>query len=840
MSGARQSCGTSLRRQRVAESTVLLGGLEINGIDFVEVVDEAAPSEALRQRILEVAFLKAAGVSDAGLPILNPGNFEISGGSRITGIVVEAVELGGAANVLRLTLNRSGDFSPYELRLLATPGADTPPVNMDPRLSCVSFAFKVECPSDFDCKEPESEAPDRPTGPPLDYLVRDYQGFRQLMLDRLAVTVPDWTERNPADLGVMLVEALADAADRASWFQDAVATEAYLGTSRLSQSLRRHARLLGYQPSRGSNARVAVAIEADKNDLSGQAVPKGTRLLTSPIESRVQYPAALKRAAEPFEAMVNAGSIVFETLELLPTLRPARNAMRIHDWGDAACCLAPGATEAWLVRRGAPLGLAVGDCVILEEVIPFGGTKDDYPDPAHRQLVRLTEVETGLRDEVMGENLVRIQWHSDDALAFALNIAGSYEEPGALVRGNVVLADEGRTLDFTADEADWREDEITLRANAQGGVFGDDGPGTSRRVRLGTDALAHARSFDHATARAQPATAFLNSIEPALAQVMLEGAGQVWHAQPDLLSSDRFATNFVVEPREGGGSYARFGDNTLGREPAADTAFKARLRVGGGVRGNVGSDAIRHILLDDGQAIKNLRNPLPATGGSAAETKARTRVSAPHAFKVQRRAVTAQDYVDAAAQHPDVVRAYARRRWTGSWYTITLAVDLINGARVNSVFARDLTRFLEERRLAGHDVKIVDPIFVPLDIVLFVCVKPESYAPAVERELLRVFSARPLGNGKLGYFHPDALQFGEDVALSPIIARAMQVEGVQWIGMANHEGAEIGRFRRTDQPDFDYDDAGAIPIFDGEIARLDNDPSYPDLGTLRFVVEGGR
>ena len=43
----------------------------------------------------------------------------------------------------------------------------------------------------------------------IDYLAKDYASFRQLMLDRLASLVPDWSERNAADVGVMVVELLA-------------------------------------------------------------------------------------------------------------------------------------------------------------------------------------------------------------------------------------------------------------------------------------------------------------------------------------------------------------------------------------------------------------------------------------------------------------------------------------------------------------------------------------------------------------------------------------------------------------------------------------------------------
>ena len=52
--------------------------------------------------------------------------------------------------------------------------------------------------------------------------------------------MPHWKERSPADLMVTLSEALAFRADEIAYFQDAVATEAYLGTARQRVSVRRH------------------------------------------------------------------------------------------------------------------------------------------------------------------------------------------------------------------------------------------------------------------------------------------------------------------------------------------------------------------------------------------------------------------------------------------------------------------------------------------------------------------------------------------------------------------------------------------------------------------------
>ena len=79
------------------------------------------------------------------------------------------------------------------------------------------------------------------------------------MLDRLSSSIPGWTERSPADLQVTLVDLLAYVGDRLSYEQDAVATEAYLGTARRRVSVRRHARLLGYRMHEGCAARAFVA-----------------------------------------------------------------------------------------------------------------------------------------------------------------------------------------------------------------------------------------------------------------------------------------------------------------------------------------------------------------------------------------------------------------------------------------------------------------------------------------------------------------------------------------------------------------------------------------------------
>ena len=97
--------------------------------------------------------------------------------------------------------------------------------------------------------------------PEINYLAKDYASFRQLILDRLALVMPEWHERHVPDLGIALVEVLAYVGDHLSYYQDAVATEAYLDTARQRISVRRHARLVDYVLHEGCNARTWVCVE---------------------------------------------------------------------------------------------------------------------------------------------------------------------------------------------------------------------------------------------------------------------------------------------------------------------------------------------------------------------------------------------------------------------------------------------------------------------------------------------------------------------------------------------------------------------------------------------------
>jgi hypothetical protein len=307
------SCCDRLRRTAVSAHPTL------NGIDFLEVLDSAAPTEADRQRFLTVHFVKPLGAL-----ALSPDNIRIEGGERIQGVHVLTTVAGSGpdAHVLTVEVDQPGDFSLYRLRLVQGALDDAVPVGIDPGLGSVEFSFKVECPSPFDCAPQNICPPEPKLTPEIDYLAKDYASFRRLMLDRLAAVMPQWRERNPADMGIALVEALAYTADQLSYQQDAVATEAYLATARQRISVRRHARLMDYFMSEGCNARtwVHMHVTADVIGAGNPAIPVGTQITTR-IPRQDTVIAHDPRICEQAET-------IFETMEPLQDLFAAHNELR--------------------------------------------------------------------------------------------------------------------------------------------------------------------------------------------------------------------------------------------------------------------------------------------------------------------------------------------------------------------------------------------------------------------------------------------------------------------------------------------------------------------------------
>ena len=428
------TCCDELRRAALGDPAQNPNGL--NGIDFLEVIDHDAPTKLMRQRLLNIHFVNNL----SGGP-LTKTNVLITGGERITNIIVTNVTPVPAANILTVEVNQPGDFSIYTLQLVQDAQHPQPPPGYDSILSEIDFSFKVECPSDFDCKKNRVCPPPPRNEPEINYFAKDYASFRRLMLDRISVLSPQWTERHAADLGMTLVELLAFVGDNLSYQQDAVATEAYLGTARRRVSIRRHARLVDYLMHDGGNARAWVQIQVSTDT---GPLPKGTQLFTRIDGQKIILP------DDP--RILQQAQAGFETMHDVPRFFQAHNAIPFYTWTEQRCCLPKGATLATLA--GHFPDLQNGDVLIFEEVLgPDTGQPGDA-NPAHRQAVRLTQQPALGVDPLNNQLITGIVWGDEDALTFPVCISSRTDkEHGqiylnntvSVARGNIVLCDHGLT-----------------------------------------------------------------------------------------------------------------------------------------------------------------------------------------------------------------------------------------------------------------------------------------------------------------------------------------------------------------------------------------------------------
>lgn len=832
----------------VRRNTILVS--DINGIDFLEVDDDPTAPFDQRQRRILVHFIKPLAPGQ-----ITAQNVLIEGGTRIRNIVITSVTSGAdtslpgmGANVLLIEVEAPGDFSFYRLHILGDREhpEDGEPEGFDPLLSSIEFSFKAGCETKFDCLPKDTCPPEIPIRPEINYLAKDYASFRQLMLDRMAVLAPSWGERNPADVGVTLIELLAYVGDYLSYRQDAIATEAYLGTARRRSSIRRHAKLVDYAMHDGTNARVGIRLEVD----AAVTIARGSdqQLVPQFIGAAEKRPVAIASSrldAGYDDAMRDA--IVFEMLSESLDLDPAHNTMQFYTWGDAECCLPKGATSADL--SGAFPNLAAGMVVIFAEVKgPLTGLEVDA-DPAHRHAVRITKV-TALEDPIgnLFESLpdpapvTRIEWDEADALPFPLCVSSRNDkavfEGVSEVWGNIVLADHGRTVSETLPEVP--PPNVALTTVAPTPAYCDVEERTPKPPRyaplLSQFPVTFSAPFDANVPASAAATSDPTLALPSRCELRDALRGETWTPMRDLLGDDANDRHFVVETELDGNARLRFHRGEEGPAPAKGTVFTATYRSGNGAAGNVGMETILYAIIEDANVrreILRVSNPLSARGGTDAESIERVRQDAPQAFRTQKRAVTPADYADTAQKcDSSVQRATARFRWTGSWRTVFVTVDRSGGRQLDPTFRKKLEACLEKYRMAGHDVHLEDPRFVPLEVVMTVCVKRGYFITNVEQALREVFSNRLFPDGRLGMFHPDRFSFGEPVYLSALYAAAQDVEGV--------DSVEITTFQRQGVDSTEAIDNGFLKLGPLEIARLDNDPNFRENGIFTLDMRGGR
>jgi predicted phage baseplate assembly protein len=416
-----------------------------NGLDLVEVAEN--------RRQLTLMFLEQTPqrISAANIRIDGPPD-------QPSVAVTSARRVSSSDPKLRdhvvVDLSRAGREGTYRVSIVearpdGTPGT-APLSGLDPWFTSCSVRFDIDQPLPAGVAA-TTPAPAPPPAPAPSYLARDFEGLRQLLVDGLTQAMPDWTETHIPDLMIMLVELFAYVGDDLSYYQDSIATEAYLQTARQRTSIRRHARLVGYRFHEGCHARawIDAQVRADCDlplqDISFSAHTATATTTFTPLRATLPAPYA------PGETVRGEA-----TGPVIP-LRIAHNEIAIWGWGESSSYLPVGATEATLAEpedtSAGRLQLQPGDVVMFEEKAGAGGVP---ADETHRHVVRLTRV-VSTRDDLLGRDLVEIGWDPLDALPFRVQVTtpspeGPDPTPCSVARANLILVGEGQRI--TSEQVD--------------------------------------------------------------------------------------------------------------------------------------------------------------------------------------------------------------------------------------------------------------------------------------------------------------------------------------------------------------------------------------------------
>jgi hypothetical protein len=665
-----------------------------------------------------------------------------------------------------------------------------------------------------------AEPPDRVAlvGMEIDYLIKDYQGFRAAMLRRMSVTCHDWTDRSPADVGITVVEALAYAADYASQYQDAVAAEAYLTTARLRTSVKRHARLLDYAVEDGRSSRLWLHVRVNRSC----ALTAGTQFLAAgPLRGVMARDEIGARHA------IDRGAPVFEIMTQR-TLEPVLNELSLYGFGQRGQALPRGACHAVLLVRAAARQflMTAGQRAwhAPGAILAFASERDGETDDVHMVRVVAAEDLTFRLDPSQAERglaIINISWAAEDALPHALHLPpGATQSDGLGVTGvrclgNFVLADFGAA----------RQEDLPPPE-----------PGVPYRPALTWPGVVPVvpspdRSSEPVSAAALQFPDAMQAV-PALELTEDLGDGSIgvsWQASNDLLGCLPDERVVAVDNGQGGMSQLRFGDGRYGRKPAPDRCYRARYRVGNLDAADQRRDAITALVLNDGEdlafmreAIVQFSNLTQATGMRLPEPVDRARARAPQAAQTPVSCATLQEFTEAAERWPDVAQAVAWLDAHTDVVRIIIAVRSATQLWTSAHLIAAVQQDLASRRLIGRAVTVLGPSLVPLEIILAVRLLPGAQERAVRLALQRRFAA-----DNDGFFAPASISFGQVVFASAIAAQALAVPGVASVVLRRL--ARSGSAAATPIPAAILLDRNEIPLVVGV--------SGEGQGWIRFVIE---
>ncbi|MDT5156602.1 MAG: hypothetical protein QOH51_959 [Acidobacteriota bacterium] len=841
---------------------------DLTGIEFVQVVDKCD------QTRLRIYFLTdprdlSSPFEDFGNPQVTPAPLSITdfriysprGEAPDVEVILcpgpfdmlwdEDVEAG--RRYLEICVAEPGDFTEYRLKINDK--------RIDRFFNDVQFSFKVGCDDRLDCADPLRDvAPEDLVDFPVDYLARDFVSFRNALLDFAAQRYPNWQLPIEADVGVMLLEAMAALGDEMSYLQDRLNREAYLETATERRSLRHMSRLLDYEIHDGRMASTLLELTVLPNVIS----VKGGSAVWAPVEGstpiRFELGEGMRERDEnfPVDALWNPKNFTVYLFDDGQEYLEA-GARELFVRNDPANPNNPGGV---LFDQTAANLWSDGRLLLL---------RDHPADPSETDrlhVVRIVDVRLE-HDDLFNIDVARLSWAAEDALPFAI----PYQQ--LQLSGNLVpaTAGESRTALFRMGPLNPSVDKQVIQAvEREGPFFSNADPsllfGTNPCEELEEESATRPPIYLLSLPGTEESgLAFADTVEDlrrTVPEIRVFEVNKVslpkdeWLFQRTLIDEGGDDQVFTLEDgtwrrivghwrngveivhrdyASGAGFTVRFGDGEFGKLPAQGTLFRVDYRLGSGAKGNVPAGAVSALQIPSETSLLaaqlvGVDNPFPVVSGIDPETATEIKMLAPEAYKSETFfAVRPEDYGTQAEKLKFVQRAQGSFFWTGSWLSAVTAVDPFGAFELSPSRRQQIEALLNCRRQAGRDVIVRNPKFVNLDLRIKLCISPHAFSAHVRVRVLEALFGKNGARPVRGFFDPDNFTFGTPLRRSALEAAIVAVEGVEAV-----TGIEIRAHGVTDFKDFE---ALAYAIADDELIRVENSALRAERGSVTLLLEGG-
>ena len=147
--------------------------------------------------------------------------------------------------------------------------------------------------------------------PSFDYASRDYSTIRTDLLARAKRVLPEWTDRDPSDFGMLLVDLWSYSSDILHYYIDRAAQEAFVPTATQRESLLALASLFGYTPGPRTSAVGTVSLTSTATvDMTLSQYTEFTGTYGGQVRTCYTPPAAPLASGATSEVTVYEGSVV--------------------------------------------------------------------------------------------------------------------------------------------------------------------------------------------------------------------------------------------------------------------------------------------------------------------------------------------------------------------------------------------------------------------------------------------------------------------------------------------------------------------------------------------------